>query len=1084
MLTIAKLGVGQEGYYLSRVASGLEDYYSGAGEIDGAWRGTGAHRLGLTGPVEGKALRALMDGVHPDGGQRLAGRAGRARVPGWDLTFSAPKSVSVLYGLGGPAVADAVAAAHERAVDEALSWLEAHATVSRRRLGGQVTTVAGEGLVVAGFRHRTSRLGDPQLHTHALAINVVERDDGTWGSLDSRPIYRQARTAGFLYQAVLRSELTERLGVAWGPVAKGVAEIDGIDAGLRQMFSKRRAQITDALAGSGDLDPSARAAQVAAYRTRPDKPETLDGASLYAGWEAEAATIGITPADVVAVTGTTEPPSLDKESAVEVIGSLSDPGDGLCRSNSTFERADVARAWCERLPPGTRLDRQLLEQLIDTATSDARLVPIDPGSSDSPVVIDAGGEAIPVGVATPRRWSTVELLAVEANMLHRAQQRRDAGVGLVEASLVEEVLAAREDLGDDQAGMVRHLVSSGNGVDVVVGRAGTGKTYALAAAVELWRAAGYEPVGAALAARAAAELQAGAGIRSSTIAQIFLDTDRPDGGPVLTDRQILVVDEAAMVDTRRLDALLTLAGDAGAKVVVVGDHHQLPAVEVGGAFAALVERLDPVELTVNRRQHHLWEADTLARLRTGQDGAPGIGDVVTAYRDHDRIRVGANPGEVRAQMAIDWHTAVNCGEDAVMIALRRDDVDELNVRARTLLVATGTIDDTHALHVAQRPGGERRFSVGERVVCLRNDRRIGVHNALVGTVTALDHDTGSLTLTSTSGTEHHIPAGYLADGHLDYGYAITIHKAQGATVDRVLVLGDDRLYRQAGYTALSRGRSSNDLYLIGDDDRDLLPELELDRHQAVAEPDDPIDRFTRSLARDQAKHLATTQQVVASSAANEPVTLAVLWERHDQLLDDLGDIPTDPTPEIGQCVEDLAVVDKHLEGLHARRADTTGQRRWWQRTGPDRPAADGAGLAATIETTQAQRTTLAERLDQLTTGRDAYQPWLQANAETLDQVQELAAQIDWRAAQAGRAAEVTRPDHVLDVIGPPPVGDRTAWRAAAAAIESYNARFHDVPDHLLDQHPDHADHHEQVRLAVDTATQPVTLDTTPTLRLH
>ncbi|HAS12902.1 MAG TPA: hypothetical protein DCS55_20700, partial [Acidimicrobiaceae bacterium] len=152
------------------------------------------------------------------------------------------------------------------------------------------------------------------------------------------------------------------------------------------MFSKRRAQITDALAGSGDLDPSARAAQVAAYRTRPDKPETLDGASLYAGWEAEAATIGITPADVVAVTGTTEPPSLDKESAVEVIGSLSDPGDGLCRSNSTFERADVARAWCERLPPGTRLDRQLLEQLIDTATSDARLVPIDPGSSDSPVV--------------------------------------------------------------------------------------------------------------------------------------------------------------------------------------------------------------------------------------------------------------------------------------------------------------------------------------------------------------------------------------------------------------------------------------------------------------------------------------------------------------------------------------------------------------------------------------------------------------------------------------------------------------------------------------------------------------------------
>jgi conjugative relaxase-like TrwC/TraI family protein len=1083
VLTIAKLGVGQEGYYLSRVASGLEDYYSGAGEIDGVWRGTGAHRLGLTGSVEGKALRALMDGAHPEGGQRLAGRAGRARVPGWDLTFSAPKSVSVLYGLGGPAVAEAVAAAHEHAVDEALSWLEAHATVSRRRIGGQVTTVAGEGLVVAGFRHRTSRLGDPQLHTHALALNVVERDDGTWGSLDSRPIYRQARTAGFLYQAVLRSELTERLGVGWGPVVKGVAEIDGIDPQLRQLFSKRRAQIADALAESGDLDPSARAAQVAAYRTRPDKLEALDGASLYAGWEAEAAAAGFRVADVVAVTGTTEPPRLDHDSMAEVIGSLSDPAVGLCRSNSTFERADVARAWCERLPPGTRLHRARLEELIDTATADARLVPIDPGSSDSPVVVGADGEAIPVGVATPRRWSTVELLAVEAKMLHRAQQHQGAGAGLVDASLVEEVLAGRGDLGDEQARMVRHLVSSGNGVDVVVGRAGTGKTYALAAAVELWRAAGYEPVGAALAARAAAELQAGAGIRSSTIAQIFVDADMADE-PVFTDRQVLVVDEAAMVDTRRLDALLTLAGDAGAKVVLVGDHHQLPAVEVGGAFAALVERLDPVELTVNRRQHHLWEADTLARLRTGDGGPSGIADIVAAYRDHGRIRIGANPGEVRVQMAIDWHSAVNEGEDAVMIALRRDDVDELNVRARTLLAATGTIDDTDALHVQQRDGGVRRFSVGERVVCLRNDRRVGVHNALAGTVTALHHDTGSLTLTTTSGTEHHIPAGYLADGYLDYGYALTIHKAQGATVDRVLVLGDDRLYRQAGYTALSRGRNSNDVYLIGDDDRDLLPELELDRHQAVAEPDDPIDRFTRSLARDQAKHLATTQQADQPPTRTAAVTLAELWERHDQLLDDLGDIPADPAAEIGQCVEGLAEVDKHLADLHARQADTTGQRRWWQRTGPDRPPAAGAGLAATIEATQAQRTTLAERLEQLTTERDSYQQWLQANAETLDQVQELADEIDWRAAQAGRAAELTRPDHVVEVIGPPPVGDRTAWRAAAAAIESYNARFHDVPDHLLDQHPDHPEHHEQVRLAVGTATRPVTLDTTPTLTLN
>ena len=258
-MTIAKMGVGQEGYYLSKVASGLEDYYSGAGETTGRWIGRGSARLDLDGEVGSASLRALLSGMAPDGNSRLSGRPGRVHTPGWDMTFSAPKSVSILYGLGGVAVAQQVAEAHEAAVDEALRWLEQHATVSRRRFAGQVVTVKGEGLVVAAFRHRTSRLGDPQLHTHALAANVVERDDGSWGALDSRPLYRQAKTAGFLYQAVLRAQLTERLGVGWGEVANGVAEIAGTNETLLALFSKRRAQIVESVAAAGE-------------RSRPSSP--------------------------------------------------------------------------------------------------------------------------------------------------------------------------------------------------------------------------------------------------------------------------------------------------------------------------------------------------------------------------------------------------------------------------------------------------------------------------------------------------------------------------------------------------------------------------------------------------------------------------------------------------------------------------------------------------------------------------------------------------------------------------------------------------------------------------------------------
>ena len=194
MLSIGKLGKGQENYYLATVAKGVEDYYTGAGESPGEWAGAGAARLGLSGEVSAEQLRAVLGGVDPTTGDLLGSRTRRDRVPGWDLTFSAPKSVSVLYGLGGAEVSAEVVEAHRQAVAAGLIYLERHATVSRRRVDGVVEVVRAEGLLIAAFRHRTSRAGDPHLHTHCLAANAVERIDGGFGALYSPFIYRHART--------------------------------------------------------------------------------------------------------------------------------------------------------------------------------------------------------------------------------------------------------------------------------------------------------------------------------------------------------------------------------------------------------------------------------------------------------------------------------------------------------------------------------------------------------------------------------------------------------------------------------------------------------------------------------------------------------------------------------------------------------------------------------------------------------------------------------------------------------------------------------------------------------------------------
>src|SRR4051795_4604286 len=251
MLSIGKLATGQAEYYLEQahgsvprppaVSSGVEDYYLGGPEADGIWAGAGASALGLRGTVGARELDRVLNGEHPASGEPL-GRVLTARVPGFDLTFSAPKSVSVLFGTGDDKLRAVLRDAHDRAVIDALGYMEREAAVTRRGPGG-AHVIAGNGLVAAAFRHRTSRAGDPQLHTHVLVANLTLGADGQWSTLDGRRIYAHAKTAGYLYEVRLRAELTRALGVEWTPVRNGIADIAGVPTSVLRAFSRRRTEI-------------------------------------------------------------------------------------------------------------------------------------------------------------------------------------------------------------------------------------------------------------------------------------------------------------------------------------------------------------------------------------------------------------------------------------------------------------------------------------------------------------------------------------------------------------------------------------------------------------------------------------------------------------------------------------------------------------------------------------------------------------------------------------------------------------------------------------------------------------------------
>ena len=299
MLSIGKLAVGQADYYLEQaqgsvtragaVSSGVEDYYLSGAEAPGVWVGDGVRALGLGGTVDALRLDRVLSGCAPASGEPL-GRVVPRRVPGFDLTFSAPKSVSVLFGVGDDELRGAIQDAHDQAVREALAYVEREAGVTRRGAGG-ADVIAGRGLIGAAFRHRTSRAGDPQLHTHVLVANLVLGADGRWGTLDGRRIYAHAKTAGYLYEHRLRALLTRELGFEWEPVRNGIADVAGVSPAVRRAFSRRRVEIEAEMARRGAT--SAGAAQVAALATRRAKDYRVTPERLAPEWRERAAALGL-----------------------------------------------------------------------------------------------------------------------------------------------------------------------------------------------------------------------------------------------------------------------------------------------------------------------------------------------------------------------------------------------------------------------------------------------------------------------------------------------------------------------------------------------------------------------------------------------------------------------------------------------------------------------------------------------------------------------------------------------------------------------------------------------------------------------
>src|SRR5712691_12632320 len=489
VLSVAKLTPGQECYYERSVATGLDDYYAGRGESPGVWIGRGAAELTLEGVVQDGQLGALIRGmdpltqerlrrhpkertitierIDPHSDERRTEQKKLSPVAGFDLTFSAPKSVSLLHALGDEATRRAVNEAHRSAWQAALGYLEEEACAVRRGKNG-VVRERGQGFVAAAYQHRTSRAQDPHLHTHVIVANMAQSpSDGKWRALDGEAILKTYRlAAGYLYEAQLRAELAHSLGVEWEVPTRGWADLKGMAATVLREFSTRRRQVVEQMA-ERERD-GFYAAQVAAVETREQK-EHLDLALLRDDWRARAAEHGLGTHELGALVHRA-PRRMPSPTELRAIAHRMLGSHGLTERRTAFSEPELVMAWAEALAQGESVER--IRRLC------ARFVEIDG-------VEQVGEEPTP---GRPARYSTAELMQTERAALGLVERGLGNCAPSAPAELVEQAEGA--SLSPDQAAMLRAVAGSPDTVVCVIGLAGAGKTTATLAVSEAFRAAG------------------------------------------------------------------------------------------------------------------------------------------------------------------------------------------------------------------------------------------------------------------------------------------------------------------------------------------------------------------------------------------------------------------------------------------------------------------------------------------------------------------------------------------------------------------------------------------------------------------
>lgn len=792
---------GQGNYYLDLAR---EDYYLAGGEPLGAWFGEGKEILHLDGTVQREHFQNLLRGFSPDGSSALVKNAGiKDRQTAWDLTFSAPKSVSAAWSQAPPEIRAKFQLAQREAVEAALTYLQEVAGLTRRGRGGTETERAK--LVSALFEHGTSRAQDPQLHTHAVLLNLGFRADGTTGTIRTLEVFQHKMAAGAIYRAALAEALQRTLGLDI-ELDREFFKLAGVSDSLCSEFSKRRKQIEEALSKKG-LE-SAVAAKIAALETREVKGHIARDL-LFTTWKAVGREHGWTEENLMRLIGRDRA----KEAPAVTAAELSEIAiQTITIGKSHFSERDLVRFVADHAPGKGIRASEILPAVRERIAKD---------------------DIQDIGLFRGRRvFTTKDILRDEKDLLSTVRARQQENGHLLDEGFVSKTLSKQKLLSEEQKAAVLHITTRPGAVQVVSGMAGTGKSTMLKAARELWEKSEMQVVGAAISGKAAQGLEESAGIQSYTLAQALHDLNLPAFGfelrykrlfpnaprwsPFhdlklpsihfktdalrLTERTVLVLDEAGMVGTKTMKAVLDAVKAAGAKLVLVGDARQLQPIEAGGPFRAIEKLVGSAELKEIKRQKEDWARQMVTLFADGK-----AKEALTLANEKGMVTKAKTADEVKSKLIADWKKAGIARPDQnLILASRNQDTTELNTLAQ-------------AERRTARKLGNQNITVngstiytGDRLLFTKNSKLLGVKNGHLGTITGIKRD--ALLVALDTGKQVSIP--FRSYNQFTLGYAVTTHKAQGMTTENSFVLIDPVMQdRELSYVQASRARNETRFYI-------------------------------------------------------------------------------------------------------------------------------------------------------------------------------------------------------------------------------------------------------------------------------